>query len=108
MYRLVAAAALIAALLSGCGDDDCCAVSHDAGADAPISDAPPGDGAMPPPNLPEVALVPATVNRDLDILFVIDDSPSMLDKQTNLKSSFPVLVNTLARSRAASRTCTSA
>ena len=35
--------------------------------------------------------IPVTVNRDIDILFVIDDSPSMLDKQTNLKSELPEL-----------------
>ncbi|MGE3543449.1 MAG: hypothetical protein AB7L28_05940, partial [Kofleriaceae bacterium] len=32
--------------------------------------------------------IPVNVNRDVDILFVIDDSPSMLDKQTNLKANF--------------------
>lgn len=83
------------ALLSGCGDDDCCAVKQDGGGGQPM-DAPMADAPTPPPGMPEVALVPTTVNRDLDILFVIDDSPSMLDKQANLKSSFPVLVNTLS------------
>jgi hypothetical protein len=39
--------------------------------------------------------IPVTVNRDVDILFVIDDSPSMLDKQTNLKANFPNFVNVL-------------
>lgn len=86
---------VLLALLSGCGDDDCCAVKPDGGGGMPMPDAP-SDAAMPEPALPEVALVPVTVNRDLDILFVIDDSPSMLDKQANLKNSFPVLVNTLS------------
>ncbi len=86
---------LVLALLSGCGDDDCCAVKQDGGGGMPMPDAP-SDAAMPDPSMPEVALVPVTVNRDLDILFVIDDSPSMLDKQANLKNSFPVLVNTLS------------
>jgi len=39
--------------------------------------------------------IPVTVNRDVDILFVIDDSPSMLDKQTNLKANFPNFINVL-------------
>jgi hypothetical protein len=39
--------------------------------------------------------IPVTVNRDVDILFVIDDSPSMLDKQTNLKNNFPNFINVL-------------
>src|SRR6476469_2130592 len=39
--------------------------------------------------------IPGTVNRDIDILFVIDDSPSMLDKQTNLKNNFPNFINVL-------------
>src|SRR3954464_8786991 len=39
--------------------------------------------------------IPITVNRKIDILFVIDDSPSMLDKQTNLKANFPNFVNVL-------------
>lgn len=42
-----------------------------------------------------VASVPVTVNRDLDILFAIDDSPSMLDKQTNLKNNFPSFIDVL-------------
>lgn len=39
--------------------------------------------------------IPVTVNRDIDILFVIDDSPSMLDKQTNLANNFPNFINVL-------------
>ena len=39
--------------------------------------------------------IPVTVNRDVDILFVIDDSPSMHDKQTNLKANFPNFINVL-------------
>jgi hypothetical protein len=42
-----------------------------------------------------VAEVPVTVNRDIDLLFVIDDSPSMLDKQNNLANNFPNFVNVL-------------
>jgi hypothetical protein len=39
--------------------------------------------------------IPFLQNRDVDILFVIDDSPSMLDKQTNLKNNFPNFINVL-------------
>jgi hypothetical protein len=39
--------------------------------------------------------IPVTVNRDIDLLFLIDDSPSMLDKQSNLKMNFPSFVNVL-------------
>jgi hypothetical protein len=39
--------------------------------------------------------IPITVNRKIDILFVIDDSPSMADKQTNLKNNFPNFINVL-------------
>lgn len=39
--------------------------------------------------------IPVTVNRDIDILFVIDDSPSMADKQTNLRNNFPNFINVL-------------
>jgi hypothetical protein len=72
--------------LVGCGgDDDCCKIDPDASS----GDGNPGDGRT------EVARVPVTVNRDVDILFVIDDSPSMLDKQTNLKNNFPNFINVL-------------
>ena len=39
--------------------------------------------------------IPVTVNRDLDILFLIDDSPSMADKQNNLAANFPNFINVL-------------
>jgi hypothetical protein len=69
--------------LASCGDDDCCLL----GGDASTVDA--SDGRV------EVVRAPVTVNRDLDLLFVIDDSPSMLDKQTNLKNNFPAFINEL-------------
>ncbi|HEX5063253.1 MAG TPA: hypothetical protein VFV99_27945 [Kofleriaceae bacterium] len=72
--------------LAGCGDDDCCKVDPDASTGGDGSNS---DGRT------EVARVPVTVNRDIDILFVIDDSPSMLDKQTNLKNNFPNFINVL-------------
>lgn len=37
----------------------------------------------------EVLTIKAVPNSDLDLLFVIDDSPSMTDKQNALKSAFP-------------------
>ena len=55
----------------------------DAGGDAPTS----GDASDAP-------FVPDT--RDLDILFVIDDSPSMTDKQLNLTAHFAEFINVLA------------
>ena len=39
--------------------------------------------------------IPITVNRNIDILFVIDDSPSMADKQANLANNFPNFINVL-------------
>ena len=39
--------------------------------------------------------IPITLNRDVDILFVIDDSPSMADKQANLRANFPNFINVL-------------
>jgi len=39
--------------------------------------------------------IPVSVNRNIDILFIIDDSPSMLDKQMNLKNNFPNFINVL-------------
>jgi hypothetical protein len=76
-------------LLSGCGDDDCCKTVYD----APVGDATTVDAPDP---YEEVARVPVTINRDLDLLFVIDDSPSTLDKQANLKNAFPAFINELA------------
>lgn len=77
----------LAALLPSCGGNDCCEMAHDAAVqiDAPGQ----GDGRV------EVVRVPVTTNRDIDLLFMIDDSPSTLDKQTNLKSSFPAFINEL-------------
>jgi hypothetical protein len=54
-------------------------------------DAGPNDGRE---TVVELAVTP---NRDLDLLFVVDDSPSMLDKQTNLVNNFPLFVERLNR-----------
>ncbi len=40
--------------------------------------------------------IPAVPNRDLDLLFVIDDSASMRDKQLKLKAGFAKFVDVLA------------
>src|SRR5262245_13748524 len=39
--------------------------------------------------------IPVTPNRNIDILFLIDDSPSMADKQNNLAQNFPNFINVL-------------
>jgi hypothetical protein len=57
--------------------------------DRTISEVNPNQGRV------EFKDIPVTVNRDIDILFVIDDSPSMLDKQNNLKANFPNFINVL-------------
>ena len=57
--------------------------------DRTISEVSPQQGRV------EYKDIPVTVNRDIDILFLIDDSPSMLDKQNNLKSNFPNFINVL-------------
>src|SRR5262245_32370052 len=41
--------------------------------------------------------LPVRVYRDVDLLFVIDDSPSMADKQQNLAANFPKLIDALSR-----------
>jgi hypothetical protein len=73
---------MLALPLASCGGDDCCKLPLDAANDA-------NDPYV------EVARVPVTVNRDVDLLFVIDDSPSMLDKQANLRANFPAFINEL-------------
>ena len=47
-------------------------------------------------NFAVVADVPALPNRDLDILFVIDNSPSMASKQLALAQNFPRMLDRLA------------
>lgn len=46
--------------------------------------------------LQDVMVLPAIPNPNLDILFVVDNSPSMLDKQESLRASFPLLIDQLA------------
>jgi len=66
----------LAALLAGCPDRT-------------ISEVNPEQGRV------EYKDIPVTVNRNIDILFVIDDSGSMADKQSNLASNFPNFINVL-------------
>lgn len=39
--------------------------------------------------------IPVNINRDIDILFLVDDSPSMADKQAALVANFPKFINVL-------------
>src|SRR5689334_2419978 len=57
--------------------------------DRTISEVNPQQGRV------EYKEIPVTLNRNVDILFVIDDSPSMLDKQTNVKNNFPKFIDVL-------------
>ena len=47
--------------------------------------------------LQEVNSLRAIPNRDLDLLFVIDDSPSMADKQVALADAFPKMIDVLSQ-----------
>jgi hypothetical protein len=53
-----------------------------------------GTPDQPPPadDHVEVALVSVTINRDLDVLFVVDDSPGILGLQSTLEAAFPAFV----------------
>lgn len=47
--------------------------------------------------LQEVAVLPAVPDRDLDLLLVVDNSPSMADKQRALAAALPSYLDQLAR-----------
>jgi hypothetical protein len=47
-------------------------------------------------NLQEVLVMPTRLTHDLDVLFMVDDSPSMADKQESLRTSFPKMMDELA------------
>lgn len=47
--------------------------------------------------LQEVASMRSIPNRDLDILFVVDSSPSMADKQVRLAAAFPQMIDVLSQ-----------
>lgn len=55
------------------------------------------DRAVVVGGLQEVAQMKAIPNPDLDLLFVIDDSPSMADKQAALAAAFPRMIDVLAQ-----------
>src|SRR5882724_7910439 len=69
--------AVIAASLCGCGFDRTVAVVEPQQGNVTLKD------------------IPVNLNRDIDILFVIDDSPSMADKQANLEANFHRFIEVL-------------
>jgi hypothetical protein len=74
LFAVLAAAALAA----GCPDRS-------------ISEVDPQQGRVAPKDLT------VKVNRDLDLLFLIDNSPSMADKQANLIANFPTFIKVLGQ-----------
>jgi len=48
-------------------------------------------------DLQEVAVIRAVPDRDLDLLFVIDNSPSMADKQVSLAENFRRIIDKLVQ-----------
>jgi hypothetical protein len=73
---LLGMTAVGASLLTGCPDRE-------------ISKVTPQQGRV------EYKNIPVSLNRDLDLLFVIDDSGSMADKQQNLASNFRDFIGVL-------------
>ena len=57
--------------------------------DRTISEVNPEQGRV------ESTSFPVNLNRAVDILFIIDDSGSMADKQSNLRANFPNFINVL-------------
>jgi hypothetical protein len=51
--------------------------------------------ALPAAGPREIKEFPVKVSRDVDLLFLIDDSPSMSDKQVNLANNFSKLISVL-------------
>jgi hypothetical protein len=54
------------------------------------------DEVKPQQGRVEAKDIPVNINRDLDLLFLIDDSPSMADKQANLADNFPKFIDVLS------------
>ena len=75
-YTLLGTAFIATALLAGCPDRT-------------ISEVDPAQGRV------EYKDIPVTVNRNIDILFMVDNSNSMADKQTNLKANFGNFISVL-------------
>jgi hypothetical protein len=55
----------------------------------------PPDGGIDADPYQTLIELPVTINRSLDLLLVVDDSPSMADKQNNLANNLPNLINVL-------------
>jgi hypothetical protein len=53
------------------------------------------DKVIPAQGRVEAKDIPVNINRDLDLLFLIDDSPSMKDKQNNLAMNFGKFIDVL-------------
>jgi len=83
---VLAAWAFAACVLAACGD------GH-AKSDAAI-DAPP-DG--PTPGEVEAALFPAVTNRDVDLLFMVDNSSGIGEKQYRFRAAFSSFIDSLTR-----------
>lgn len=81
------------AIVIGCGPTDTGQGPNGGGADA----APSGPDARPqPPDPNEFAdAMPVQACNKMDILFVIDNSGSMLEEQTNLAANFPGFIQVL-------------
>ncbi|HET9990841.1 MAG TPA: hypothetical protein VFQ65_20060, partial [Kofleriaceae bacterium] len=77
---------LLLVLLVACGDDP----QHPS--DAAVDAAP---DSPPQPARADVLSVPASVVGQVDLLVMVDDSPSTADKTANLKASFPALIAAL-------------
>ena len=56
-----------------------------------------GGAPQPPPSPTETLAFPAVLNRDIDILFVVDNSGSMQEEQAALAAAFPEFVAMLGR-----------
>ena len=61
--------------------------------DPPAPCSNPEDGCVPPP-VDEIEVLTTTSN--LDLLLVVDDSPSMIEKQTAFRAALPALIEQLA------------
>jgi len=51
---------------------------------------------LTPPHDTETRSLEVRLDRDVDLLFLVDNSPSMADKQANLAANFPKLIDTLS------------
>lgn len=51
---------------------------------------------LPPPHETETHALAVELDRDIDLLFLVDDSPSMSDKQANLAGNFAQFINVLS------------